>query len=88
MEAVGIHVLVKPKELETQTQTGIHIVRLEEVDHKEGEVISIGKRVDNPEFSIGDTVFFSEFGAVPYEIKGEKYLAVPYQNIDLAERKQ
>lgn len=84
MRAVGQHVLVKPKQQDEQTESGIFIVRQQEETHKEGTVVSIGKRVDNPEFKEGDMVFFSEYGAVPYEIQGENYLAVPYNNIDLA----
>lgn len=84
MKAVGQHILVKPKKQEEKTKSGIYMVRQEEETHKEGTVVSIGKKVDNPEFKEGDTVFFSEYGAVPYEINKENYLAVPYNNIDLA----
>jgi co-chaperonin GroES (HSP10) len=83
MKAAGAHVLVEQEEQDKVTAGGIIIpLNTEEQPRTSGKVISIGEKLKDVEFKIGDVIYFDEYGAVPYEVDGVKILAVPYQNID------
>ncbi len=65
---------------EQRTASGIIIPDTAKEKPKFAKVISLSN-IENPEISIGDTVFFKAFGGTEVELENKKYLVIQYSDI-------
>ncbi|MDZ7741278.1 MAG: co-chaperone GroES [Bacteroidota bacterium] len=65
---------------EHKTSGGIIIPDSAKEKPKYAKVLSIGN-IENPEITVGDTVFYKAFSGTEIEYEGNKYLSVPYGDL-------
>jgi chaperonin GroES len=88
IKPLGNKVLIKPKEAESKTESGIYIPESAKEKTQEGKVISVGpgevdkkgKRYEMP-VKPGDKVMYESYGGTEIEIKGEKHLIMDVKDI-------
>ena len=81
IKAVGLNVLVlsKKEEKENKTSSGFILANPVEKQHFEGEVVSIGSRVE--EVKKGQLIAFSKYSPTELEYEDKKYFAVEERDI-------
>ena len=62
------------------TASGIIIPDSAKEKPRYAKVVALSN-IENVEISIGDTVFFKEYGGTEIEFEGKKYLVLPYADI-------
>lgn len=62
------------------TASGIIIPDTAKEKPQFAKVVAIGN-VDNPEISVGDTVFYKMYSGTEIEFEAKKYLTVPYADL-------
>ena len=65
---------------EQKTSGGIIIPDSAKEKPKYAKVLSIGN-IENPEITVGDTVFYKAFSGTEIDYQGNKYLSVPYGDL-------
>lgn len=65
---------------EQKTASGIFIPDTAKEKPRFARVVSIAN-IENVEISVGDVVFFREYGGTEIEFEGKKYLILPYADI-------
>ena len=80
IKPLGKRVLVKRKESETKTESGIYIPDTAQEKTQEGEIISIGTE---GEFAVkvGDKVLLDKYGGTEFEIGSEKYTIIKAKDV-------
>ena len=69
---LGNRVLIKRKESETKTESGLYIPDTAKEKTQEGEIIAIGSEGEFP-VKVGDNVLLDKYGGTEFEIGNEKY---------------
>ena len=65
---------------EQQTASGIIIPDSAKEKPQFAKVVAIGN-VENPEISVGDTVFYKKYGGTEFDFEGSQFLMVPYEDL-------
>ena len=80
IKPLGNRVLLKPKETEDKTKSGIYIPESAKEKTLEGEVIAVG---DGKEVKVkeGDHVIYESFGGTEIKIDGKKHLIMETKDI-------
>ncbi len=65
---------------EQKTASGIIIPDSAKEKPMFAKVVAISK-IDNPEISVGDTVFYKKFAGTEVEFEGKKFMLMPYADI-------
>ena len=76
-------VLVKPKEAETKTASGLYIPDTAKEKPQEGKVIAAGpgKKDEPMEVKVGDEVIYGKYAGTEVTVEGKKYLIVKQSDI-------
>lgn len=76
-------VLVKPKEAETKTASGLYIPDTAKEKPQEGKVIAAGpgKKDEPMEVKVGDEVLYGKYAGTEVTVEGKKYLIVKQSDI-------
>lgn len=69
-----------PEESQQTTASGIIIPDTAREKQSFAKVVAIGN-VENPEITVGDTVFFKQYSGTEFDFEGKKYLMVPYADL-------
>ena len=80
IKPLGKRVLVKRKESEAKTESGIFIPDTAKEKTQEGEVIALGTEGDFP-IKVGDTILLDKYGGTDFEIGNEKYTIIKTKEI-------
>jgi chaperonin GroES len=80
---IGERVLIRPREAEEKTKSGIYIPETAQEKKKEGTVVSVGTRDDGTSLPLkpGDQVIYGGYSADKVEIDSENYVFVPFKDI-------
>ena len=85
---LGDRLLVKPRESEEKTKSGIVLPDSAKEKPQEGEVISIGTGVKDDkgnvtptEVKVGDIVLYSKYSGTEVKIDGEEYLIIKESDV-------
>lgn len=86
MKALGHRVLIKPKEIETESEGGIVLVldeRMEKAGNDIGTVTAIGDQAfvaygDEPWCKVGDKIIYAKYGGkfVVDPVSGDDYIVI------------
>ena len=71
--------ITEDKEQQT-TASGIIIPDSAKEKPQFAKVVAIGN-IENPEISVGDTVFYKKYGGTEFDFESKKYLMVPYEEL-------
>ena len=63
-----------------KTASGIIIPDTAKEKPQYAKVVAIGN-VENPEISVGDTVFYKKYSGTEFDFEGKKLLMVPYADL-------
>ncbi len=82
LQPLNENVLLDMSEDEAQqtTASGIIIPDTAKEKPQYARVVAIGN-VENPEISVGDTVFFKKYSGTEFEFDGNKFMMVPYADL-------
>jgi chaperonin GroES len=82
LQPLNENVLLDVSEEEGQqtTASGIIIPDTAKEKPQYAKVVAIGN-VENPEISVGDTVFYKKYSGTEFDFEGGKYLMVPYADL-------
>lgn len=80
IKPLGDRVLIRPKDMETKTKSGIYIPDSAKEKTTEGEVMEIG---DGKEIKVkvGDKVVYESYSGTEIKIENEKYLIIEQKDI-------
>jgi len=80
---IGERVLIRPREAEEKTKSGIYIPETAQEKKKEGTVVSVGTRDDGTSLPLkpGDHVIYGGYSADKVEIENENYVFVPFKDV-------
>lgn len=80
---IGERVLIRPREAEEKTKSGIYIPETAQEKKKEGTVVSVGTRDDGKSLPLqpGDHVIYGGYSADKVEIENENYVFVPFKDV-------
>ncbi len=80
---IGERVLIRPREAEEKTKSGIYIPETAQEKKKEGTVVSVGTRDDGTSLPLkpGDHVIYGGYSADKVEIESENYVFVPFKDV-------
>jgi chaperonin GroES len=62
------------------TASGIIIPDTAKEKPQFAKVVAIGN-IENPEISVGDTVFFKKYSGTEFDFEGNKFMMVPYADL-------
>ena len=68
------------EEKEQKTASGLIIPDSAQEKPEYAKVIALGN-IENPEVSVGDTVFYKKFSGTEVNFEGKKYLFIPYDDL-------
>jgi chaperonin GroES len=81
LQPINQHVLLElGKQKEEKTASGIIIPDTAKEKPQFAKVVALSG-IENPEISVGDTVFYKDFSGTEIEFNGKKYLMMPYADI-------
>lgn len=80
IEPLGIRVLIKPLEQESQTSSGIFLPETAKEKPQTGLVIAIGDDEDI-NVKVDDNVLFEKYTGTDFKYNGESYLLMDYTDI-------
>ncbi len=80
LQPINQHVLLALEIKEHKTASGIIIPDSVEEKPRFGKVLSMSQ-IENPEISVGDTVFFKEYSGQKVKFEGKEYFLIPYGDI-------
>ena len=80
LRPIGERVVVKPKEAEEKTKSGIYIPESAQEKNNEGTIVALGTAKDFP-VKVGDHVLFEKFTGTELEVDGEKYIIFQMKDI-------
>ncbi len=81
LQPVNQNVLLEIEEVKEQkTASGIIIPDTAKEKPKYAKVVAMSN-IESPEISVGDVVFYKEFGGNEIELDGKKYLVIQYADI-------
>lgn len=82
LQPLNENVLLDMSEDEAQqtTASGIIIPDTAKEKPQYARVVAIGN-VENPEISVGDTVFYKKYSGTEFEFDGNKFMMVPYADL-------
>jgi chaperonin GroES len=63
-----------------KTATGIIIPDSAKEKPQYAKVVAIGN-IENPEISVGNTVFYKKYSGTEFDFEGKQYLMVPYADL-------
>lgn len=69
-----------PQALEQKTASGIYVPNTAIKEKTTGKVMAISN-IENPEFSVGDTVLYKDFVGTKIDFDGSKFLLIQYADI-------
>ncbi|MFA5237776.1 MAG: co-chaperone GroES [Methanoregula sp.] len=80
---IGERVLIRPKEVEEVTKSGIYIPETAQEKKKEGTVIAVGTRDDGKALPLkaGDHVIYGGYSADKFDMDNENYVFVPFKDV-------
>lgn len=80
---IGERVLIRPREAEEVTKSGIYIPETAQEKKKEGTVIAVGTKDDGKSLPLkaGDHVIYGGYSADKVELDGENYVFVPFKDV-------
>ena len=85
---LGDRLIVKPKESEEKTKSGIVLPDSAKEKPQEGKVISVGKGVKDDkgnitpmEVKVGDVVLYSKYSGTEVKIDGEEHLIIKESDV-------
>ncbi|MBN1503003.1 co-chaperone GroES [Candidatus Woesearchaeota archaeon] len=80
IKPLGNRVLIKPKEAENKTKSGIYIPDSAKEKTVQGEVVAVG---DGKEVTVkaGDIVVYESYGGQEVEIDGKKHLIMEMKDV-------
>lgn len=77
---IGERVLVKPKQKEEKTESGIYIPESAQEQNNEGEVVALGTGKDMP-VAVGDYILFEKYSGKEITVDGDSYLILSTKDI-------
>ena len=82
LQPLNENVLLDVSEEKGQQQTASGIIIPDSAKEKPqyAKVVAIGN-VENPEISVGDTVFYKKYGGTEFDFEGNKFLMLPYDDL-------
>ncbi|MCD4671894.1 MAG: co-chaperone GroES [Anaerolineaceae bacterium] len=80
IEPLGIRVLIKPLEQESQTSSGIFLPETAKEKPQTGLVVAIGDDEDI-NVKVNDNVLFEKYTGTEFKFNGESYLLMDYTDI-------
>lgn len=80
LRPIGDRVLIKPKESETKTKSGIYIPESAQEKSQEGEIVALGTATDFP-VKVGDIVMYERYSGTELTRSDVKYLILPVKDI-------
>jgi chaperonin GroES len=82
LQPLNENVLLDVAEEKGQQQTASGIIIPDSAKEKPqyAKVVAIGN-VENPEISVGDTVFYKKYGGTELDFEGNKFLMLPYDDL-------
>jgi chaperonin GroES len=88
VQPLGSNIVIRPKQAEEKTTTGIYLPQQAQDAPQRGTVVAVGPGdLDNygrrvaPEVEVGDTVLYSKFGHTEINHAGEEVLIVEKRNV-------
>ena len=82
LQPLNENVLLDISEEKGQQKTASGIIIPDSAKEKPqyAKVVAIGN-VENPEISVGDTVFYKKYGGTEFDFEGKKFLMLPYADL-------
>jgi chaperonin GroES len=82
LQPLNENVLLDMNEEQAQQTTASGIIIPDTAKEKPqfAKVVAIGN-IENPEISVGDTVFFKKYSGTEFDFEGNKFMMVPYADL-------
>ena len=80
LQPINQHVLLEVEASVEKTASGIIIPDTAKEKPKFAKVLALSG-IEDPEISVGDTVFYKNFSGTELEFEGREYLMMPYADI-------
>lgn len=80
LKPIGDRVLIKPKEVETKTKSGIYIPESAQEKNQEGEIVALGTAKDFP-VKVGEIVLYEKYAGTDLDYEDAKYVILNTKDI-------
>lgn len=80
IKPLGDRVLIKPKDTEEKTKSGIYIPESAKEKTLEGEIVAVGDGKDI-KVKVGDRVIYESFGGTEVQVNNEKHLIMEMKDV-------